>query len=682
MIPKIIHYCWFGGSEMPDTYKSYISEWKDIHPDWEIMRWDETNSPMSLPYMQKALAGKNWANMSNFVRLYVLKKIGGIYLDTDMKILKPLDFFLSNKCFFGFEEGTESSDIFWVNNAIVGSEKNHKFINSCYKALLNDFDGLEAPNESSPRLTTRLLKDLRALKKYGSQTLGDITLYPLNIFYPISYENAYKTRSIKAEDYPDSYAIHTWGRTWFSQEFMLEIIDQKQELIVNQKTEIEKISNELQNTSSVFKVINDQKNYVEEINTFNEETKRGLQEFKNVFLEKLTETNNRLDSIDTIQEIVSKQEGAINDNVKCLKIVSKKIDEIGAEKRNQKEQEEKDHISTVEIQNEINTNIKLLQNSITSQIESNNTTVSNNKDIRIFGLEKELNENNIIVQKLEKQIAIQLEINDIHKSNIKKNEQRINEVENQNIEKTIENKILDNSLSIQILLNEDKEIIIKNIENNIEKIQIQNRVLEKTIAIQISANENKEIIIKKLENNIEEIQIQNRALEKTITIQLEKNDALKSSIEEDEMRINEIENRNNELSNQNKILDNSLSIQISVNENKEGIISKLEDVLIAKDTRIKICENELFEKEKTIEVLNVEIKNNLKQNEEALIDYNSKLEKTYKEFSEYQKYQIQKHVLENLQKEYNKKISEIQWYKDTFENRSLLGIIKSKLFNH
>ena len=239
MIPKIIHYCWFGSSEIPDNYKTYISEWKELHSGWEIILWNEDNIHMDCAYMQNALKHKAWVNMSNFVRLYVLKNYGGIYLDTDMKILKPLDSFLSNNCFFGFEEGDDASEIFWVNNAIAGAIKNHSFINACYEALLEQFDGSEVPNESGPRLTTRLLKEIKGLKKYGYQVLDDVVLFQTTTFYPVNYEEAYKIRCLNTNDYPDSYAIHTWGRTWFTQEMMLEIIDQKQAYIAKQKQDLD-----------------------------------------------------------------------------------------------------------------------------------------------------------------------------------------------------------------------------------------------------------------------------------------------------------------------------------------------------------------------------------------------------------------------------------------------------------
>ena len=67
MIPKIIHYCWFGGQKMPADYQKYIKEWSEANPGYKIMRWDESNSPMKLSYLKKAKANKKWANMSKTI---------------------------------------------------------------------------------------------------------------------------------------------------------------------------------------------------------------------------------------------------------------------------------------------------------------------------------------------------------------------------------------------------------------------------------------------------------------------------------------------------------------------------------------------------------------------------------------------------------------------------------------
>lgn len=102
MIPKIIHYCWFGRNPLPDEYVEYINNWKRLNPDFEIIRWDEDNFPIDLcDYSREAYQMKEWAFVSDVCRLYALLKFGGIYLDTDMQLLKPLNSLLCNNSFLG-----------------------------------------------------------------------------------------------------------------------------------------------------------------------------------------------------------------------------------------------------------------------------------------------------------------------------------------------------------------------------------------------------------------------------------------------------------------------------------------------------------------------------------------------------------------------------------------------------
>jgi mannosyltransferase OCH1-like enzyme len=225
MIPKIIHYCWFGDAPIPENYLEYIQEWGKLNPGYKIIKWDEKNSPLHVPYIRKAISLKNWANVSNLVRFLALKDQGGIYMDTDMKLLKPLKSLLNNDCFLGFQEGSEGADDFWVNNAIMGAVPGHPFIELCADGIVNQFDGTEAANLSAPHIVTNLLRQNYKLKKYGYQKLDDITLYPKEVFYPIHYDEAHKIKEFTKYITDDTIGIHVWARTWFSRETMLNLID-------------------------------------------------------------------------------------------------------------------------------------------------------------------------------------------------------------------------------------------------------------------------------------------------------------------------------------------------------------------------------------------------------------------------------------------------------------------------
>lgn len=209
MIPKIIHYVWLGGDDK--SIKPYIKTWQKYNPSYELMRWDESNIDFSLPYLKTALRQKNYANISNLARLQVLKKYGGIYIDTDVRALKSFDTFLGNHCFLGFQLIKKNMD--WVNNAVMGAEPNHWFINAAIDFLVNHFDGYEAANDSSPSMITKLLvkNGLRNYSKNGIK-VRDIQIYPKEVFYPYSWRETLTPSKVKISS--KTYAIHEWKKRW------------------------------------------------------------------------------------------------------------------------------------------------------------------------------------------------------------------------------------------------------------------------------------------------------------------------------------------------------------------------------------------------------------------------------------------------------------------------------------
>lgn len=92
MIPKVIHYCWFGCKPLPEDVKRYIKTWKKYCPDYEIKEWNESNFDVKQnQYCREAYEAKKWAFVSDYVRLKVLYDYGGVYMDTDVEVCKPLD---------------------------------------------------------------------------------------------------------------------------------------------------------------------------------------------------------------------------------------------------------------------------------------------------------------------------------------------------------------------------------------------------------------------------------------------------------------------------------------------------------------------------------------------------------------------------------------------------------------
>jgi mannosyltransferase OCH1-like enzyme len=212
MIPKIIHYCWFGKKDIPEKHAEYIRKWSEIFSGYQIIKWNEENAPMHLPYMQTALQNQKWANLSNYARLHAVAEFGGIYLDTDIEVLKTFDPLLNNNCFVGFED----VHVDWdgcINNAVLGAIPNHPFVVEMKERLTAEFDGLEKAHLSSPNFTTRLLKE-KGLKEYKEQCIEDVHIYPIEYFYPYSWHQEFTPECVKEV----TFCIHRFEKSWLEGE--------------------------------------------------------------------------------------------------------------------------------------------------------------------------------------------------------------------------------------------------------------------------------------------------------------------------------------------------------------------------------------------------------------------------------------------------------------------------------
>lgn len=210
MIPKIIHYCWFGGNPLPEDALRCIASWKKYCPDYEIKEWNEKNFDLDCcPYVREAYDAKKWAFITDYVRLNVLVNEGGIYMDTDVEVLKPLDCFLSEKAFSGFENPEA------VPTGIMAAERNHPF----FIRLLNYYNDKHFLKEDgSLDLTTNVVTITNMCLEAGlklnneKQIIEDFTLYPKEYFCPKSY----KTGKIIITE--NTYTIHHFCGSWQSDE--------------------------------------------------------------------------------------------------------------------------------------------------------------------------------------------------------------------------------------------------------------------------------------------------------------------------------------------------------------------------------------------------------------------------------------------------------------------------------
>jgi hypothetical protein len=206
MIPKKIHYCWFGGNPLPDDAKRYIESWKKYCPDYEIKEWNEQNFDLDMyPYVREAYENKKFAFVTDVVRLYALYTEGGIYMDTDVEVLKPLDNFLNYDGVSGFESSTQ------IPTGLMASRDSHPLV----KEWLDEYEGKHfVKTDGSLDLTTNVTRITNSCLKYGFvpngelQTIENYTFFPSEYFCPKSY----KTGEITVTG--NTYTIHHFAGSW------------------------------------------------------------------------------------------------------------------------------------------------------------------------------------------------------------------------------------------------------------------------------------------------------------------------------------------------------------------------------------------------------------------------------------------------------------------------------------
>ncbi len=217
-IPKIIHCCWFGGGPLPGYALRCMESWKRFCPDYEIKLWNEDSFDFSsCQYAAEAYENKKYAFVTDYVRLVVLYEHGGIYLDTDVELLKPLDPLLSKAGFAGFEKGSPGPygrKYLIASGLGIGSEAKNELIGS----MLDDYDGIPFVDESGQIDTTPCSeRNTKSLMKHGLVPNGDYQEIEGFCFYPASYFAPYDyvTQKIRITDH--TYSIHHYAASWQSE---------------------------------------------------------------------------------------------------------------------------------------------------------------------------------------------------------------------------------------------------------------------------------------------------------------------------------------------------------------------------------------------------------------------------------------------------------------------------------
>ncbi|MCO4638274.1 Polysaccharide biosynthesis protein CpsM(V) [Streptococcus infantarius subsp. infantarius] len=204
MIPKKIHYCWFGGNPLPDSVKNCINSWKKFCPNYEIIEWNESNYNVhKIPYISEAYKNKKYAFVSDYARLDIIYNEGGFYLDTDVELLKALDDLTSEHCYMGMEQ------VGRVNTGLgFGAEKGHPFIKENMQQYEDSSFNCKLL-ETCVDITTNLLLSKGLLVENSYQRIGDVSVYPTDFFCPFNMQ----TQEIGITK--NTYSIHHYDATWY-----------------------------------------------------------------------------------------------------------------------------------------------------------------------------------------------------------------------------------------------------------------------------------------------------------------------------------------------------------------------------------------------------------------------------------------------------------------------------------
>lgn len=204
-IPKLIHYCWFGNGEKSELMLKCINSWKKYMPDYEIVEWNESNFVIDNDYAREALAEKKYAFVSDYARLKIVYENGGIYLDTDVELIRSLSPILELGGYIGYER----SDV--INTGLGFAAEPYDEV---IKKMLSTYDNLRfiVNNEMDltpcPTRNTQALSELDLLKNNSKQRIGNINVYPKDYFCPIDYDSGEMIIT------DNTYSIHHYGYSW------------------------------------------------------------------------------------------------------------------------------------------------------------------------------------------------------------------------------------------------------------------------------------------------------------------------------------------------------------------------------------------------------------------------------------------------------------------------------------
>jgi glycosyl transferase-like sugar-binding protein len=211
IIPRKIHFIWFGGAPMPPEYESFRDGWARVNEGWEVITWDEASLP---PLVNQPAfdAASTWAGKADIARLEILLREGGVYADCDFEPLRPIEPLLDGVGFFAARDWGD-----WIANTLMGSAPGHPMTQALVDAIPERFAARPdaPPNElTGPHLVTELV---------GAREAVDptIRIFPKEVFYPYPYEERHLHRV--GEDFPGACAVHHWAASWIRRRLIVAV---------------------------------------------------------------------------------------------------------------------------------------------------------------------------------------------------------------------------------------------------------------------------------------------------------------------------------------------------------------------------------------------------------------------------------------------------------------------------
>ena len=213
MIPKVIHYCWFGHGKIPELANKCIESWRKYLPDYEIKEWNEDNFNVNIiPYTAEAYKSKKYAFVSDYARFWILYKYGGLYFDTDVEVIKPMNSIIDKGPFMGLENNGKTT-----TGVAPGLGLGVAPGLALYKEILDYYTGEHFLNsDGSQNLTTVVSRTTEILKKHGwiddnfFQKVAGINIYPYDYFCPIRITDG------KLCITSNTVSIHHYAASWTS----------------------------------------------------------------------------------------------------------------------------------------------------------------------------------------------------------------------------------------------------------------------------------------------------------------------------------------------------------------------------------------------------------------------------------------------------------------------------------